>query len=115
MALGIHPIYARVTSATDTELYAAPGARQRVHLRWVTVDVEVAWSANDLARLEAGVGGEVIATLDAGDNNNRIERSYHVNKGSRGRPLPVNTALNLESNGTAGVLVVNGEVEVTGA
>ncbi len=114
MALGIHKINARFSTNTDTSLFAAPGNRERINIRWITIDVEVG-NTTALVRLEDGVGGDVIATLDTSDDNNRLERVYHVKAPSKGKQLSLNTALNAETTGgAAATLVINGEVEVTG-
>ena len=120
MALGIYPFSARITTDTDTELFAAPssnaGKPERINLRSFTMDVEVA-AASAVVRLENGAAsGDIIATIDAADDNNRVDRAFHVNRGSRGLPLSENTALSAESTSVAGggVVVIRGEVEVTG-
>ncbi len=116
MALGIHQFNAVITTDTDTTLFAAPGNRERINIRWITVDVQVGGTATALARIEDAAGGNIVATLDTSDDNNRLERVYHVKAPSKGYQLSVNTALNAEStsNSSAATLVINGEVEVTG-
>ncbi len=111
MARGIYQFNDTITTDTDTALVAAPGAGQRINVRWITIDVQVA-NASGLILIEDGVGGDVIATVDAADDNNRIERVFHVEGASRGRQLTENTALNAQSS-DIGTVVINGEVEVT--
>lgn len=116
MARGIFQFNSRITTDTDTALVAAPSAAppERLNIRWITVDVEAS-NASGLVRIEDGVGGNVIATIDCSDDNNRLERVYLTNRGSRGYQLTAATLLNAESTSVAGggVVVINGEVEVT--
>ena len=113
MARGIFPVYARITTNADTELFAAPGARERINIRWITVDVESSGTGS-LLRVEVGVGGNIVTTLDTADDNNRLERVYHIMAPSKGYALALNTALNAETTGSgAATIVVNGEVEVS--
>jgi hypothetical protein len=98
-----NPDFNRITTNTDTVLIAAPGAGKRIHLWSVTVDVEVAGTTS-LLRLENGIGGDVIASLDTSDNNNRISRAWHTGKDSssaRGLALSENTAFAAETTGSA--------------
>jgi hypothetical protein len=114
MALGVNQANSRITTNTDTAVVAAPGAGERVNVRWITIDVEGAGTGS-LARVENGAGGDVVLTLDTSDDNNRVERVYHVKPPSRGYQLDENTALNVETTGSvAATIVVNVEYEVTG-
>jgi len=117
MALGIFTANSRITTDTDTTVIAAPssnaGKPERINIRSITVDVETAGSGSKL-RLEDGVGGNVLATLDTGDDNNRLERVYHTDPPFKGYPLSTNTALNAETTSSTGVVVINVEYEVTG-
>lgn len=106
-----NPANSRITTNTDTEVIAAPGAGKRIVLLSLTIDVETAGSSSK-ARIEDGAGGDIIGTLDTSDDNNRLDRVWHADGRSglsaEGRPMSENTALNVETTGSgAATIVVN--------
>ena len=100
---------ARITTNADTTIVAALGAGNAIQVLWMTVHVEVAGTSS-LLRIEDGVGGNILATLDTGDDNNRLSIVYPVfgDAGAFGYELTENTVLNAETTGTgAATIVVN--------
>lgn len=92
---------AAITTNTDTEVIAAPGAGKRIYLIHVAVNVSVAGNAS-LVRLEEGAGGATIAAGSTAALGTALERAFTSGRlDYPGYALPENTALNAETTGTA--------------
>lgn len=103
MARGEFTANSRITTNTDTTVIAAPGGGQQIHVKWVTIDVEVEGNAS-LVRLEDGAGGNVLVALETTDGTAPVDRWYD----GIGLVLSENTLLNAETTGTgAATIVIN--------
>lgn len=96
MALGRFQAATRITTKTDTSLVSAPGARQRIAIRYLLITTELdAGNGDEKIRIEDGAGGDVIASLLSSDGN------LEIHPGARDPILlDENTALNAETTGT---------------
>lgn len=105
MALGVFTNAGSISSNTDTAIVAAPGAGQRIHVYWVTFTVSVAGTSSRL-RLEDGVGGNVLARMATATADAILNLNYTT--GFRtwpGRALAENTALNVNTSGSAAATI----------
>ena len=108
MARGEFTANSRITTNTDTTVIAAPGANQQIHVKWITIDVEVEGTAS-LVRIEDGAGGNVLAAFETTDGTASLDRWYD----GIGLVLSSNTLLNAETTGTgAATIVINVGYEV---
>ena len=108
MARGEFTANSRITTNTDTTVIEAPGANQQIHVKWITIDLEVEGNAS-LVRIEDGAGGNVLAAFETTDGTASLDRWYD----GIGLVLSSNTLLNAETTGTgAATIVINVGYEV---
>lgn len=95
----------QITSNTDTAVVPAPGAGQRIYVYYIGVSVSVAGTSSRL-RVENGAGGDVIfrAATTGADSFNHANFST-ANSQYSGYALAENTALNVNTSGTAAATV----------
>jgi len=113
---GVNAFASRITTNTDTELVAAPGANSTIRLITIKIMVEAA-QAGGLIRIEDGVGGDVIAVMPCDVDTVHLDLWFtDGNRRIRGYPLTANTKLNAETtaDADAATVVVSGLYEITG-
>jgi hypothetical protein len=105
MALGIFTASGTISTNTDTTIAAAPGTGQRIYVKWMTFSVETAGTASRL-RVEDGTGGAKLARLATATADALLNINYTTSdRFFPGRALSENTALNVNTSGSAAATI----------
>jgi hypothetical protein len=105
MALGTFVARGTISTNTDTAIIAAPGARERIYVLWITLTTSVAGTTSRLV-VENGANGAVLLRFPTVTADAILNINYSTaDKRFPGNALDVNTALNIETSGGAAATV----------
>jgi hypothetical protein len=105
MARGFFQSTTTISTNTDTAVIAAPGAGEQIYLHYISVSVSVAGTSSRLVA-EKGANGTALFRMATATADGFADANYSTGrKNFPGLALGVNTALNIETSGTAAATV----------